>query len=156
MKARSFICGGWRGGFESWTGDWKERSLSHCFVKRNYQSKKLCDQCNAVQPFAKTRQDEMQFLYTNFALDAPWTRTIRSHDDYLRDTPSLTPWIAVPGFQISRVKWDMAHTILLGAGKDIAASFLLDLAPCYGKPTLLFSSTMVVDTPKLYDSRLQL
>ena len=51
LKAGQSICGGWRGAFDSWTGDWKERALSHCFIWRNYQSTQVCDQCLAVKPF---------------------------------------------------------------------------------------------------------
>ena len=39
----------------------------------------------------------------------------------------MTPWVEVPGFSIKRVRWDSAHTILLGTGKDVAASFLFDM-----------------------------
>ena len=129
VKAGTQICGGWRAGFESWCGDWKERSLSHNFVKRNYQSTYLCDQCDAIKPFAATPAELLPYIYTDFRLDAPWTTTIRDHQTYLDNTPAgnVTPWVEVPGFTITRVKWDSAHTILLGAGKDLAASFLYDL-----------------------------
>lgn len=129
LKANSPICGGWRGGFESWCGDWKERSLSHAFVKRNFQSTFLCDQCQAVQPFNKTPEDIMPLIYSDFRLNAPWTATVRNHQEYLNQTPlrNQSPWIQVPGFSICRVRWDSAHTILLGTGKDVAASFLCDL-----------------------------
>lgn len=128
-KSRHFIAGGWRGGFEAWCGDWKERSLSHNFVKRNYQSTMLCDQCGAVNPHAKTPERLLPYVYSNFDEDAPWKQTLRNHAGYLQETPLhlQTPWLAIPGFDISRVRWDSAHTILLGIGKDIAASFLCDL-----------------------------
>lgn len=128
LKAGTPICGGWRAGFESWCGDWKERSLSHCFVKRNSQSTQVCDQCDAIKPFAATSSDLLRYIYTDFRLDAPWTTTIRDHQTYLDQTPAdhVTPWVEVPGFTITRVKWDSAHTILLGVGKDLAASFLYD------------------------------
>ncbi|CAJ1393929.1 unnamed protein product [Effrenium voratum] len=130
LKAGDLICGGWRAAFESWTGDWKERSLSHEFVKRNYQSMRICDQCEAIKPFAKTPAALLPLVFSNFSLDAPWTKTIRNHATYLQETPpsNLTPWLEVPGFDIARVRWDSAHTILLGAGKDLAAAFLVDLA----------------------------
>ncbi len=129
LKAHSPICGGWRAGFESWCGDWKERSLSHQFIKRNYQSTFLCDQCQAVQPFKRTPDDLIPLIYSDFRLTAPWTGTLRNHQTYMNQTPvgQQSPWVNVPGFSISRVRWDSAHTILLGTGKDIAASFLCDL-----------------------------
>ncbi len=132
-KSGQFIAGGWRGGFEAWCGDWKERSLSHCFVKRNYQSTMLCDQCGAVSPHAKTPERLLQYVYSNFDVCAPWKQTLRTHAQYLQETPLhlQTPWLAIPGFDISRVRWDSAHTILLGTGKDIAASFLCDLVSCH-------------------------
>ena len=129
-KAGGEICGGWRAAFESWTGDWKERSLCHVFQKRNYQSTLLCDQCRAVQPHARTPAKMLSMIYSNFNVDAPWVSTVRTHDEYLQETPvaSRTPWVCVPGFHLSRIRWDVAHTILLGCGKDIAGSFLCDLA----------------------------
>lgn len=133
-KSGTSICGGWRGGFESWAGDWKERALSHSFVKRNYQSTRVCDQCDAIKPFAATDVALLPFIYTDFRMTAPWTRTIRDHLAYLAETPpdQVTPWIDVPGFNINRVRWDTGHTILLGTGKDTAASVLLDLELCLG------------------------
>ena len=130
LKANTQIAGGWKGGFESWTGDWKERSLSHMFIRRNYQSTLMCDQCRAVQAFKKTPDELLPLLYSDFGLNAAWTSTLRNHQDYLNETPMLhrTPWLAVPGFDINRVRWDSAHTILLGTGKDIAGSFLCDIA----------------------------
>jgi len=132
LKAGKLIAQGWRGAIESWCGDWKERSLSHQFLQRNYQSTRVCDQCSAIKPFAATPPELLPFIYTDFRLDAPWTTTIRTHDDYLRETPAMniSPWVDVPGFTITRVKWDSAHTILLGTGKDLAASFLYDMAFC--------------------------
>jgi len=129
MIASQLIAGGWRGGFEAWCGDWKERSLSHSFVRRNYQSTMLCDQCGAVNPHAKTPQRLLQYVYSDLTEGAAWKQTLRNHETYLRETPEhqLTPWLRVPGFDISRVRWDSAHTILLGTGKDIAGSFLLDI-----------------------------
>ena len=129
LKANTLIAGGWRGAFESWTGDWKERCTSHAFIRRNYQSTMQCDQCKAVQPHKKTPNDLLPLIYSDFRVDAPWTKTLRNHADYLNETPEAhrTPWLAVPGFDINRVRWDSAHTILLGTGKDVAGSFLCDL-----------------------------
>ena len=128
-RAGGLIAGAWKAAFESWNGDWKERALSHNFVKRNYQSTLLCDQCRAVAPHKKTPVDMLHLAYTNFSLDAQWTTTIRTHAEYLAQTSiaQQSPWVAVPGFSISRVCWDSAHTILLGCGIDIGASFLCDL-----------------------------
>ena len=129
QKAGSLICGGWRGGFESWAGDWKERALTHQFIRRNYQSMQVCDRCDAIKPFSQTPDRLMHLIYGDFTLDAPWTNTIKDHQKYLDTTPEehLTPWLAIPGFCITRVRWDVAHVILLGTGKDLAASFLYDL-----------------------------
>ena len=130
QRANTLIAGGWRGGFESWCGDWKERALSHVFERRNYQSTQVCDQCRAVQPHKKTSEHLMPLIYSDFRVNAPWVSTMRDHADYLNETPlqQRTPWLAVPGFDINRVRWDSAHTILLGTGKDVAGSFLCDLA----------------------------
>ena len=126
-KAGQPVAGGWRGAFESWCGDWKERSLSHCFKRRNYQSTFLCDQCGAINPHAKTPAHLLQYVYSDF--QGRWRETLRNHASYLRETPicNYTPWLDVPGFDISRVCWDLAHTVLLGCGKDLVGSFLLDL-----------------------------
>ena len=71
----------------------------------------------------------MPMIYTDFRLDAPWTATLRDHQAYLAETPRdhQTPWVDLPAFDLSRVRWDSAHTILLGTGKDVGASFLVDL-----------------------------
>jgi len=127
------ICGGWRGGFESWAGDWKERALSHQFVGRNYMSMHVCDQCDAIKPFSKTPQRLLHLIYTDFSMNAPWTATIKTHAEYIASTPPqhLTPWLELPGFHASRIRWDIGHIILLGTGKDVAASFLFDLVTLY-------------------------
>ena len=129
-RAGSPVAGGWKAAFESWAGDWKERSLSHQFAKRNYGSTLLSDQCRAIQPHKRTPENLLELVYANFNLDAPWTTTTRDHNTYLDQTPPAqqSPWVRVPGFDIRRVRWDSSHTILLGCGKDIAASFLLDVA----------------------------
>ena len=131
LRAGSLISGGWRGGFDCWAGDWKERALSHVFVGRNYQSTRVCDQCLAIKPFARTPENLLSLVFTDFSQQAPWRSTLQSHDQYLQNTPRhhWTPWLAIPGFVISRVKFDSAHTILLGTGKDIAASILYDFDP---------------------------
>ena len=128
-RAGKQIAGGWKACFESWTGDWKERSLSHAFVCRNYRSTQLCDQCGAIQPHAKTREELLQYDYADFSPTAPWTTTLRDHQQYLAETPagSRTPWLMLPGFDLGRVRWDTAHTILLGTGRDLGAAFLWDL-----------------------------
>ncbi len=91
---------------------------------------RVCDQCLAVKPFARTPQNLLPLIFTDFSERAPWRATVQNHEEYLRNTPlaQQTPWLDVPGFLITRVKWDSAHTILLGTGKDVAASVLFDLA----------------------------
>ena len=154
FKANQEICGGWRAGFDCWTGDWKERSLSHSFIGRNYQSMRVCDQCLAVKPFSKTPEHLLPLIFTDFSEQAPWRATIQSHEEYLRTAPPTqrTPWLEVPGFLISRVKWDSAHTILLGTRKDVAASVLFDMvfglefrkfSHCRGVPKWWFSRPVV-------------
>lgn len=130
-RAGQPLAGNWKAGFEAWCGDWKERSLSHMFIRRNFQSTYLCDQCDAIAPHKRTPDNLLPYIYTNFAEDAPWTQTLRTHEQYLASTPSanLSPWLELPGFHISCVRWDVAHTVLLGTGKDIVGSFLCDLAP---------------------------
>ena len=73
----------------------------------------------------------MNLLYGNFSLNAPWTQTIKDHQKYVNTTPveHLTPWMDIPGFDFTRIRWDVAHVVLLGTGKDLAASFIYDLVP---------------------------
>ena len=89
----------------------------------------MCDQCDCIKPFAATPPELLHLIYTNFSMTAPWTRTIRTHEMYLASTnvADHTPWLDVPGFKITRVRWDSAHVILLGTAKDLAASVMLDL-----------------------------
>lgn len=39
----------------------------------------------------------------------------------------MTPWMQVPGFRYERIKWEPAHTLLLGCGKDLASGVICDL-----------------------------
>lgn len=89
---------------------------------------RVCDQCGAIKPFSKTPNHLLPLVFTDFSEQAPWKATIRSHEEYVQETPRYqqTPWLHLPGFLITRVKWDSAHTINLGAGKDLAASMLFD------------------------------
>ena len=80
-KGGGVIAGDWRAGFDAWSGDWKERTLSHHFEKRNYGSTLCCDACLAVNPFTKTPAAWLPFLYTDFRLNAPWTNTIVTHEE---------------------------------------------------------------------------
>ena len=135
LKGNELIAGGWRGGFEAWCGDWKERSLSGGAISQ------LCCAITLL----------LEYTYFNFSETAPWTRTLRNHQSYLHETPQhqLSPWLGVPGFDISRVRWDIAHTVLVGTGKDIAGGFLLDLAvhPNMEFLNFLFSTLKVEKHP---------
>ena len=75
------IAGDWRVGFDAWCGDWKERALSHNFEKRNYGSTRCCDSCCAVNQFARTPEEWLPYMYTDFRLDAPWTNTCMTHEE---------------------------------------------------------------------------
>ena len=129
-KAGTPIANGWRMGFDAWIGDWKERTLSHNFVARNYQSRSVCDACDAIQIFPRTPKHLHHLTYCNFREDAPWQSTRVTHDEYMRNTHAcnVTPWAAIPGFRKERIQWEPMHVILLGTAKDVAASILCDVA----------------------------
>ena len=129
-KAGAPIANGWKIGFDAWIGDWKERTLSHNFVGKNYQSRSVCDACEAVQIFPRTPESLYHLTYCNFREDAPWQSTRVTHDEYMRNTHSsnVTPWAAIPGFRKERIQWEPMHVILLGTGKDVAGSILCDVA----------------------------
>ena len=131
-KAGALIADGWRLAFDAWIGDWKERTLSHNFVGKNYLSQCVCDACGAIQIFQKTPERVRHLTYCNFSADAPWQFTRVTHEVYLQKTRAseLTPWMAIPGFRKERVQWEPMHVILLGTGKDVAASVLCDVAAC--------------------------
>ena len=58
--------------------------------------------------------------------------------EYLRtiEPQNMTPWMQVPGFRIERIKWEIAHTTLLGCGKDLSSSVICDLVCCLAVATL--------------------
>lgn len=63
-----------------------------------------------------------------------------SHRAYLAyDHASLSPWLAMEGFQIESMSYDWMHNIYLGCGRDLVASGIktLIMQKCYDSTGLL-------------------
>ena len=93
----------------------------HCF--RNwYNCQFICDSCPACVHIR-------QLNHANYRRDARWRPHQITHQQYIENTPpeSLSPWLGMPGFVLSRALWDLMHTIHLGIAKDLCAQVMADL-----------------------------
>ena len=100
--------------------DLKARYLCHLLAE-NYQCKKMCDRCEAIQP---TTSAAHPMTYKNFSNDAPYTSTCRDHSAYLRSAKRVTPWAQVEGFQFEHISYDVMHLIFLGVARNHVPSAL--------------------------------
>jgi hypothetical protein len=114
------LVGGWRAAYVGFRSDLKARQETHRFP-RWYQCTKMCDMCFAEKA-SKYGQEAM--LYTNFSATAPHLLTSWSHEDYVRHTALLSPWVVMPGFRLENTFYDTMHTIWLGTAKVMLASML--------------------------------
>ena len=107
--------------FASVSHDEKARKDTHCF-KQWYSCNRICESCSASQNIAS-------HSHGNNRGDAPWRADLVSDEAYLRDTPAddLSPWISMPGYQLSRALHDLMHGVHLGTGKDFCAQLIFDL-----------------------------
>ena len=120
-KAGSCIAGPFGCAFVACTHDAKARYQTHCF--RNwYNCQFICDSCPACVHIR-------QLNHANYRRDARWRPHQITHQQYIENTPpeSLSPWLGMPGFVLSRALWDLMHTIHLGIAKDLCAQVMADL-----------------------------
>ena len=62
--------------------------------------------------------------YKNMAANAPYRLSHLNHETYVAIAPQVSPWIAVPGWQLQNNVFDFMHNCFLGSGKDFIASAL--------------------------------
>ena len=102
----------------------KARAETHLF-KRKYACTLICECCDAVQ--WKSVRTDLTNLYTDFTALAPHMSTMIDHETYVRTTPaSLSPWVQIEGSRLELWFYDAAHIDLLGIGKDLGGSTIID------------------------------
>ena len=79
---------------------------------------RLCDTCLASS--GKSCVDAMN--YRNFGSSSAWPLTEVTHETYLAMEAIHSPWVAVAGFRLETVAWDILHNVYLGTGRDLVAS----------------------------------
>lgn len=92
----------------------------HCLTE-NYKCRRVCDRCDAIQPFT-SRIERM--TYKNFAKNAPHLATLKDHDSYIQSCKELSPWAAIPGFQYETLSYDLMHLVFLGIARNHVPSCL--------------------------------
>lgn len=100
--------------------DLKARMQCHV-LDDYYRCRRLCDRCEAIQPFSSGFQ---AMSYKNFAKNAPYASTCKNHDSYVQSCKRLSPWAAVPGFQYETVSYDLMHLVFLGIARNHVPSCL--------------------------------
>jgi hypothetical protein len=60
---------------------------------------------------------------------APYAQTVLTGTDYVALDQRCSHWSSVPGFALSTCYHDLLHVLSLGVGKDVVASFLVDILP---------------------------
>ena len=115
------IAGPYTAFFSGVTHDNKARYQTHKF-ENFYNTKYVCEQCPACSHLHP-------LSYGDSRPGANWRRYILKHGDYLARTPleKLTPWLAMPGFSLSRALFDYMHCYHLGIGRDCCGQWIWDL-----------------------------
>ena len=93
----------------------------------------MCDRC-LVQNAQKGKHVAPAMDYKNFSHSRAWDLTLITHEGYLElDQGRLSPWLAVEGFKIESMSWDLLHNVYLGTGRDLVGSGLKVLiqSGCY-------------------------
>ena len=122
--AGNSLAGGWRMCFIGQRGDMKARAETHQF-KRKYDSTLVCESCDAVQ--WKSVHTDLTNLFTDFTALAPHLGTKIDHETYVRTNPaSLSPWVQIEGSRLELWFFDAAHIDLLGIGKDLGGSTIIE------------------------------
>ena len=108
--------------------DLKARHQCHLF-DQYYLCKLCCDRCEAVKP---TTSEQHEMTFKNMSPTAPYVATCKDHSMYLRSCRRVSPWNAVPGWQLESVSYDIMHCIFLGVARDHIPSVLkmLQLLGC--------------------------
>ena len=95
--------------FAGTVGDWKWH-VEAFNLQRWYAKEEVCEECHAE----KSHGD---LCMHNFLLDAPWTETERSLDEYLaeqRQLDTVSPFCDIEGWHTFNIYQDAVHTDMLG------------------------------------------
>lgn len=80
---------------------------------------RLCDLCMAEKP---TKRANPAMNFKNMATDAPYRLTNINHATYLATTSQVSPWSAIPGWELECNVFDVMHNLFLGSGRDFLGS----------------------------------
>ena len=108
--------------FLTFKADLKARKQCH-LLKHYYLCKRLCDRCAAIQP-KKAGEANHPLSYKDLTLNAPYTTTTVSHEEYLRTSGKVSPWVAVKGWRLETCSFDLMHLVFLGVAKNHVPSCL--------------------------------
>ena len=126
--AGEWLAGGMKGFCVGFQSDMKARRETHRH-DRFYRTTHPCQKCLCMQPRYKTCIPALSFA--NFAVDAGWTWTSLTDDDYVETARDITPWIAVPGFKpLSFILEDFMHDCSLGIFRDLCANVVIQWLEC--------------------------
>ena len=110
--------------FAGTVGDWKWHWEAFN-LQTYYNSEEVCVTCHAV------KSSDSELCMHNFALDAPWTETVRSLADYLeeqRQLDTLHPFCNIVGWHNQNIFEDVVHTDCLGVRLCANGGALWELA----------------------------
>ena len=100
--------------------DLKARKEAHLF-DRNYACREMCERCDACQYKSNATS---QYSYKNMGPSARYADRMLSHEEYLATTSKVSPWVAVPGFQLENCALDWMLLCYLGTAPGHIASCL--------------------------------
>lgn len=100
--------------------DLKARKEAHHFA-RNYSCLQMCERCDACQYKSNSTSE---YSYKIMGPTARYADHLLSHEEYLATTSKVSPWVAVPGFQLENCALDWMHLCYLGTAPGHIASCL--------------------------------
>lgn len=119
-KAGKALAQGFHFAYVGFKADAKARKECHRFT-RSYQHNQICECCLAERP---NKNGDPRLSFKNFFPGAAHAMTVLSHQEYVRTSSTLSPWLGMPGFHVKTRFRDPMHTIFLGSAKELIASCL--------------------------------
>ena len=117
-------CGGYLLLFAQFLGDWKWLK-EELRLKSHYNVNQCCWMC-----FAEKRGCEPAMSAFNYAEDAGWCQTHRTHEEYMAQ-PVRSALCGCPGWHLSTVKCDLMHLVLLGILQHAIGGVMWELCWIY-------------------------
>lgn len=69
-----------------------------------------------------TKRANPAMNFKNMARDAPYRLTNINHATYLATASQVSPWSAIPGWELESTVFDVMHNLFLGSGRDFLGS----------------------------------